>query len=216
MESKSPSKSHEAQSITPEQKKQILKIEKLKINFQDKLSLVLLILGKKQATDIGYGFMAYPTSDKAQIEIEKGKTALQPTIDLCNESSMVFESETVFEEIQERKFIGGFKVLIAKSVEILNEFREAEKKSDNFKIGKLYGYPETAITWFNNKSKQELMELPKIIEAERVLDKEDLRGFLEFRLSPNHWKEELEFVRGNKELVKIYSPNLYAEIVTMH
>ena len=95
-----------------------------------------------------------------------------------------------------------------------------KKKRDYETLGKLYGFPETAVKAFAEaaknpeKEKELLFEdqrdfLKSLSEEERKqIAKERLLGFFDFRLSKAHWREELETVRKWKRALEEEDPEL--------
>jgi hypothetical protein len=75
-------------------------------------------------------------------------------------------------------------------------------------FGILMGYPKTAVEAFCSGNRENLLPL----NFELPPEYRDLEKFVQFRLSRDHWQEELEFVRGWLDEVRWRAPKLFARI----
>lgn len=74
--------------------------------------------------------------------------------------------------------------------------------------GRVLGIPDTAISGFIDERVIENDSLPDSVKGS------DYFHFIDFRLSEDHWQEELEFVKRRAEQVKQLAPELYSQIVS--
>ena len=104
--------------------------------------------------------------------------------------------------------IWRFQILCARNAEDLRELERldgAEGVAREF--GVMMGYPQTAVEAFMTPEMVSPDEYREIMKRN-----EELYGFLDFRPSRTHLKEELAFVRRRKELIEKNCPRLYAQI----
>ena len=101
---------------------------------------------------------------------------------------------------------------IGKDSECRDRIKDAFSKKDNDKkdliIGNELGYPLTAIEGYRNRKIKKFDSLP-----EEVRNSEYVK-FLNFRLSEDHWEEELKIVKDRADALKEISPELYRKIAT--
>lgn len=89
------------------------------------------------------------------------------------------------------------------SLQALHNIRSEEE------FGHVFEIPDTAISGYvNGRSLNDLDTLPDSVKDS------DYFHFLDFRLSEDHWEEELEFVKRRAEQVKRLAPDLYTKIVS--
>lgn len=196
-----------------EEKEKIGIIEKSSLNSDDKLCLTLLLLDKKEAVFLGDREIIRKKRDEEGI-IEKMKKELEETKVVLEKLGLNYRSSN----IELKDAIAGFSVEVAKEKEILNEFTKACDEEDDQKIGNLLGYPKTAVESYNTKEaldfeiffKKELSE-----EERKKLKESEILNFIGFQPSRKHWKEELEEVKKDQEIVKEKAPCLYEEIVSL-
>ncbi len=74
-------------------------------------------------------------------------------------------------------------------------------------MGEALGYPPTAIEAYRSKKFLHARDFPEAIQDH------PLRRFLTFCLSPDHWREELDFIKPWAEAVKHLSSRIYAEMM---
>jgi len=193
--------------------KEIEMIEKSPLFYQEKVSLALATLGEKPVSwiDVSERYNQTKTKRKEnkilnQLEVEKNQVQ-----QILNELGLVYEIKK-FKIEEETTFNSGYDFLVSKKQEDLSLFRESIKAKDDKKIGECLGYPETATNGFINNNILDYNELPKE-EAEKLINEETSK-FLTFRLSKDHWQEELEVVRSWQLLIKENFPNLYKEVIS--
>lgn len=95
----------------------------------------------------------------------------------------------------------GDSIYVAKSAEILKKLLETEA-TDDYNLGLLYGYPESAVKAF--VSKDFLAE-----EDEPPMDE----SLFPFRLSKENWQEELKVMEKWNNAVKEYTPKIYEKFI---
>ena len=101
-------------------------------------------------------------------------------------------------------------IAIAQNKESLEKVKVAnaseEKDRDNL-LGEAMGYPQTAIAAYIKGNTMELSELPEEIKNS------DYIKFLEFKLSKDHWQEEIEGVKKRADTIRQTDPNFYNKII---
>lgn len=117
-------------------------------------------------------------------------------------------------ESQGEDFLISF--LIAKKKEDLDRMNELITRGNEptsqyyLEVGKLFGYPDTAVNEFSESDNLLFDEMDQL-DAEGQLI---LRHFINLRLSKKHWKEELEVIKNNCLLIKKHMPSFYERVVT--
>ena len=82
-------------------------------------------------------------------------------------------------------------------------------------MGRLYGFPPTAMDWFSTAKREKDFFKKDPKELQEVIEQEGLREFIGFRFSPANWRQELDIVRRRRDLVKRYAPHLYADMMAI-
>lgn len=192
------------------EKEKIELIEKSSfLDTNEKIDLVLFLLGKKQTALMGdhriarkrgekEKFLNYLTEKKEKIE------------ELLNELEFVYR----LGECKIEDDIIGYNIEIGKDEENLSKLIKACEKKDNKELGLILGYPETAAEAFPNKLldfREWRQALPK--EEKGALIKSNVLKFLNFQPSERHWREELESVKEHQNLIKEKAPFLYEKII---
>jgi hypothetical protein len=92
-----------------------------------------------------------------------------------------------------------------------------EEMCDEAEFGLAMGYPVTAVEAFQKNSKEGLHESPDspILSrgemTNRLTPEED--AFVAFKLSRDHWKQELDWVYQGMEITKKYAPKIYTGVL---
>jgi hypothetical protein len=177
------------------------------------LDLVLTIVGEKPLTSIGF-------------EIEKDKRwraeeLFQGLKTILGELNLTFQ---MIERPGIEKNEIAITILVAKSNEIISKAIEAWKKGDEETIGKLYGYPETAVKAFveameDFKTKEKELLLPgenwvEYVDEEtrKEIAQKRLLEFVGFRLSRKHYKEELKVAERWRKVVERICPEFLEDL----
>ena len=160
----------------------------------DKVDLLLTVIGEKPACFLEFG---RPTrDDKTTQEVEDVKDSIQI---FCEQNALVCD------EIRHESDNWTDVVLcIGKDKEIVLDLEH----SDIQERGRVLGFPDSAVSVFK---KDELLMSEE--ELPREVKESDYIKFLNFRLSRDHWQEELESVRHRAEMVRTHFPGLYDRIV---
>lgn len=80
--------------------------------------------------------------------------------------------------------------------------------------GEFYGYPKTSVEAYCKAETENAHDLLlRDQELPNEIKEQGLRPFLNFRLSKQHWREELETVRTWAETIKQRAPKLYERIL---
>lgn len=101
-------------------------------------------------------------------------------------------------------------ISVAKDSETLDRMLEIDKISDgnehDRELGILLGYPETAVDAFVKHESMQLKDVPKEI------DDSGISRFTNFVFSKDHWRDELEVLKGQIKSVKDVLPDLYESV----
>lgn len=103
--------------------------------------------------------------------------------------------------------------LIAKRKEDLDKVSQLsteDLKKYYFEIGKLFGYPQTAIEAFVAEDTLSFDEIEKMSSEDRLI----LRHFINLALSKKHWREELDIFKKEFVSIERYMPNFYERVTT--
>ena len=116
-------------------------------------------------------------------------------------------------------FIVIHDIVIGTTQECLETYKNAWDKPQqefHYDLGILFGYPLGAVDWFARQSDQseEFFDFTSQPEIMEVIERENLRGFLHFWLSPNNWQGELEAVIKNKNATMLHAPWLFENIIS--
>ncbi|MES2023283.1 MAG: hypothetical protein V4439_01230 [Patescibacteria group bacterium] len=208
-ENKNPTASEGLPPLTQEQQNKIKTLEDAPIDVTGKFDLFLIILGKRLATyNMGTGLHFKQTKEKAEDFLRTSKNENQLSLDLCHKLGLETELEKVFVPRADNAnyYVSGWLINVAPSKDLLDKLKELRFKPT---IGLLFGYPETAVNAYTNK--KHVLKLTE--EMSREIKKEDPGKFLNFYLSQDNWKSELETIKKTRDLFKKYSPKIYNEIL---
>jgi len=190
-------------------KEAIERVKELDLMIPHHRDLVLVIIGQRPLTAFSFS-----------VNVEKremGEQFFQNLKEVAEKANLRVER---IEEVNEEKGVVQNYFYIAQSREIISKALEAEAKGDHETLGKLYGFPETAVEAFAKSQKEPEREkellfkdqrdfLNSLSEEERKqIAREKLLGFFDFRLSKASWKEELEAVRKWKKALEEEDPEL--------
>ena len=196
-----------------EEDTRIEEIEKSNFPPNIKMNLLLTVAGEKPAF-YEPGFIDYKEVNNK--ELEEKRENIEERMDRALSLLEKLELPTITgkdkiidegEEIGEEYWIIGGKD--KKSLERLKEIHEQEAP-DLEELGKAFGFPETAARAFSKG--QDFLAPVEEVDQRLENEEEGLSNFLNFRLSKDHFDEELEFVKRRKKLIKKISPDLYKEI----
>lgn len=185
-------------------------IESASLSPGKKLDVALLLLGKKPATQVGNFQVVDGLSpkEKENIENEFAKE-FEAVLEMLDALSL---RHSVKQYPQETDGIFGYSILVASDDDALSKTVNADEQGDDAAFGLLMGYPETAVqAYLSGDSFDYDEELP--FEDYESLKEEGLMPFLYFMPSKAHWKEEFEYARGNRDLIREKCPKLYTELV---
>ncbi len=90
---------------------------------------------------------------------------------------------------------------------IKKAFSEKENVKRDLVIGENLGYPKTAIEGYISRKFKKNDSLPEKVKNSEYIN------FLNFKLSEEHWEDELKAVKERSDALKQISPNLYRKIV---
>src|SRR3989344_708020 len=221
-------------------RKNIESIEKSILGNWDKASLVLLELDRKKIADIA-DRKAYTTPAQVDEIRQRLQAHIETVLALASSLGLQMHNSGIqAEEVGSIKFL-YFVIILGKDPKYIEQEKTANEDGDVVTTGKLRGYPDTAAEWYgrNHKSvsvaehnsfilnlRKEGLEQSEIrrltqerfpflkepTSSSEVIKREGLGQFMHFRLSPEHWKDELDVVRQNRDAIRINAPKLYAEL----
>lgn len=204
----------------PEEKEKIQSLEKLPLGSQDRMNLILTYLGEKPASTVEIEYFAKKPLETVE-EIIKEKEGLEQTLNEVGLEFKMLETEKTDENGFDEK---EFKFLVAENRENLDELEKATLEGDDKKIGSLFGFPETAIEAFDKGKREERLAETMLDEGEwwkklsskekKAFLEEKVLNFLNFKLSKEHWEEELGQVRKWQKTLEKEAPELYQEILS--
>jgi hypothetical protein len=177
------------------------------------LDLVLTIVGEKPLTSIEFGI-----EEEKRWKAEELFQGLKTILGKLNLTVQKIERPGM-----EKNEIAIY-IFVAKSNEIISKAIEAWKKKDEETIGELYGYPETAVKAFveameDFKTKEKELLLPGENWVEHIdeetrkeIARKRLLEFVGFRLSREHYKEELKVAERWRGAVERICPEFLEEL----
>jgi len=196
-----------------EHRKEIVeKLEGLEFLYDtDKIIFLLVFTGEKSGGHIGIVYRL-DTSDYTEEEFRNRGRKLQ---DFLEENKVSYYSR----EIEPQRATNGEIILkqldfyLAKDIESLEKIKEAVDEHDERKFGLAMGYPQTAVEAF--VSTEDPFTKPDLLFVEPIeVEFSEERSFLFFRMSKEHWHEELEVVKRWARTIKEVAPQLYEEITS--
>ncbi len=207
------------------EKKEIEEIEKSPLDVGDKRDLALHCFGEKPAALLTVGQFLERTvwdkKDNIPEEIVQDKEVVEKILD---ELGFFYQTKKIKSGPEEKIYFVGYDIFVSKNSENLNRLVKAFDGENEQEIGFALGYPETAVKAFPARDPdykgfyegcldyRELYGILPKYERDELL-KEGVFKFLNFKLSKNHWREELEVARKYQRLIKEKAPNLYKEIL---
>lgn len=179
-------------------------IESLPTQDELRVDLILAWKGLKLATEVGI----FPADDKENSREELKARAE----DLFKKMGLRFSmlEDGLHHDITHMKD-GAIRYAVSKYQEKLDELKELLKDPIHHQkeLGIIYGFPATAVEAFAEKKKGIFFkDLPEEIKNQ------DFAAFHGFRLSKDHWREELETNKKWAEVIKEIAPDLYYKLVS--
>lgn len=167
-----------------EQKRAIKEIEALNIGPRQKVDLILVLLGVKKGTDLAvYRWNDSPEKVSKTIT-DNAKLKLTPL-------------QREFRNINIVALYG-----VARDQATAEQLARLDSAKDHEEFGKIMSFPQTAIEAFGKKE--------NLLKQEDYPDTSDI--IVSFKLSKDHWQEEIELLKYWSELVKKYAPDLYVKL----
>ncbi len=186
-------------------------IEQSELPEGKKYDLTLLVLGRKEVAFLGNHDVIEGEMDPDAL-FEEFREEQEAIREVAESADL---SVNAVKELQYENGVVGYNLAIGRSEETLDNFAEAEKEGDTKTMGKLLGYPHTAVEAYGTERAMdaEVFFQQKVSEEERTqLEEEGVLDFLDFQPSREYWREELEQVRENQRIVQERAPRVYAEI----
>lgn len=209
--SKVPDETLESRDINPELAR---KVEDSKMEVDDKINFLLTKGGLKPASVIELPVWLETEEGKKEILSEN---EIREVLEIIKESGLNFHirereiikgSYRTEEEPEVEKFSRAerIEIMIADSKENLELLKKCWGTDDHETIGKVLGFPQTAVEAFTDNRKPFLLDdMPKEMqESDGVL-------FLTPALSKDNWQEEIKEGEKRAEFIKKISPKIYAE-----
>lgn len=162
------------------QKEKVANFENLNMGAYPQAELILIFLGLKPATEVDVA----PWNDSPQKIAQAIKDA----------GLIVAKKNS--KDVNGKKFTI---LAIARDKETLLRLKQAEGNKDHQEYGRLMGYPDTAIDAF--------------LDDEKLLPEKDYPDmtdkFMNFKLSKDHWQEEIKVITKWSQAIKQYAPKVY-------
>lgn len=182
-------------------------LESSSIGTLNKFDLAQLLLGLREAVQLGDYDVIESDEHRKKLEIETGEE-YRTISELLNKLELPFHGEPPKED----NGIYGFSLLIGKDEENLAKVIKADITKNDKEFGALMGYPKTAVDAYRTGNAFDLRAELSGAELGK-LEQEEVLAFLEFMPSKQHWQEELDYVRAMQKTLKEKSPRLYHEII---
>jgi hypothetical protein len=190
----------------------IKKIEKLEfLGAEERMNLILTYLGEKPTSLIEMIYdSGNPLADLKEVLSQKEN--LEKLLAAFGLKFKTLEKERIDEEGFDIK---EFRIFIGRREKDVEELEKAFLAGDEEKVGRLLGYPESAVRGFvKGKVLEEKEWWQGLSEKERRdLISEGVLNFKNFKFSKENWREELDTVRRRQGIIKKIAPNLYQEMM---
>jgi len=176
-------------------------IEESPLSLGDKIDIVLVGIGVKPCSYV-YINCNNLNSENKRIIIESVKGFNIPFI---SEETTTFRRKTSAKHLP--KTLTMLLLYFGQTTQLVDELQKAKRKKNNYDVGILLGYLETAVKYFVNFGHNRL----QIIDDYEIPAESRLISF--FRFS-NNYIEELVTVKKWNDALKEISPTLYWRFVT--
>ena len=185
------------------------KIERLPVDDSEKMDTLLLWRGLKKATEL-----------EIQDITDDGIKNAQDTFSALN-LQWVFNGTVRFEEDGVER--GSFYVAKdEKDIEIIRAWQSVGGMESVRAAGLAFGFPPTAVEAFCKRLEEGIVpdgSEKYTIQPEDLPDDirdQEFMAFAQFRLSREHWLEELETAKSWASTIKVFNPALYDRILASH
>ncbi len=168
-------------------------IRKLNLYKHDTVAVILVLAGVKPATEIML-FKMHSEPDE-----------VIPVLKNCGFGVIKYESQHMLG--------GDYKctIIVAQNDAIAEEVRKYCEPQDDREFGRLMGIPQTAIDAFVSDLESGFLregKSVKLLPADELLNLKVLAGF---RLSRDHWQEEIKILQKWEEVIKTYAEDLLVD-----
>jgi len=199
------------------EKENIERLERLPLIPPHKMELILTYLGEMPVSSIGFVF---ENKDVYKKEIKNKISEISVLKKILPRIGLKFKiSEYVNQTYPQVELSFG------KNEKDLKRLEKATQGQNHKKMGRLFGFPESAIQAYVREKQQHKKEGELTLNAEELLKglpeeekgdllKEGVLNFLNFRVSKDNWKKELETVRRWQKTIKEKAPKSYQEIIS--
>jgi hypothetical protein len=186
-------------------------LDVLPIEDQDRIDIVLLLAGQKIATDVTLDLGGAEGTEK-QLTVEQQSTLELSESHLSSLGLAVIRGRLGKARNTPTIFTGtGKEFSLYQVLGVAREVTDAQRRIDwdySSEVGQMSGYPESAIRAF--ESGDEALLLSNLSDEVKG---EDFAAFILFRLSTEHWIDEIETARKWAEVVRQQAPALYERVV---
>lgn len=198
----------------PDEKNRLDIIKNAQLSPDDKLMLALVTLGKKPATFFGrgYGVGDEPLDPKLMNEFSDEFLRIKKVLEGIQVPYKIDRTPAVYDGIL------FYRILAAKEARDLPRLAavvgdQNETVENATELGRLMGYPETAIAAYRTDDQMDIdTEVPP--EEMAALKKEGLGPFFHlFAFSRSHWAEEVQKMREWRDTVREKCPQLFSELL---
>ncbi|MDI6821094.1 MAG: hypothetical protein QMD65_02860 [Patescibacteria group bacterium] len=213
------------------EKRLVETIEKIPIDDGNKVDLILVWQELKQATETEVNLIRWNPDEKLpQITEEQKQIIINNAESTFSSLGLSFikgkRSESSYKYVDKPQKTGGAENQLfyvakkEKDAKILSEIWQINENKNAGKLGRLFGFPESATKAYKKVLKEELENSEKHLINQGNLPKdiqqEDFMAFAQFRLSKNHWQKELETSKKWAKEIKRLDPLLYERVVRDH
>ena len=207
---------------TKEQERELVeRLENTPLRIDDKVELLLTWKGPIPARDISIATESWkedePPKHLAPKRVELlEELAKDMKLSYILSPKQIVDGEYFYKTEDGQERLGKQEEVIlylAKKKENLNLLMKAIKIENDQLLGQVYGYPESAIKAYRKENETGKKETIEVSDLPPEIQKQDSVAFARFKLSKDHWQEELKTGEKWAEVVKETSPKLYDEFI---
>jgi len=191
----------------------IEKLENSGLKPFDKISIILAKGGFKKATEIEFETDGWKAGED---EKHLDGNLLEEFDNFLIEAGLNFEKTKSIEKArytypnEEERNVERAAYIYGNSRGDIQKLKKAMEENDEDLMGKMFGFPQTAIDAFKKGEIIDDNDLPKEIKEEDYF-----KFATSFKMSKEHWREELGYIKKWADFVKEKSPKIYEEYVEM-
>lgn len=191
----------------------IEKLENSELRPFDKISIILARGGFKKATDIEFETDGWKNGED---EKHLDDNLLEEFDNFLIEAGLNFEKTKNIEKArytypnEEKRNVERASYIYGRSKEDIQKLKKAMEENDEDIMGKMFGFPQTAIDAFKKGEIINDNDLPK-----EIREQDYFKFATSFKMSKDHWREELDYIKKWADFVKETSPKIYEEYLEM-